>query len=103
MNLQLKAAAFFLVDLQEEGSSHEEQLSKLQTAAAEDEDGFAADVEGITVWQPFENETIGGLLERIDELEIIYKEIWSAAFVYKQEQLQNDKIVPERDTFDPNA
>ncbi|MGH2666081.1 hypothetical protein [Flavobacterium sp.] len=104
MDLRIKAAGYFLVHLGD-NLTHAEQLAILESEEI-DEDFFVSDVEGILVWSPFENETVGGLLEHIDNLQNCYNEVWNTALgvgFRSSSTSGSQKIIQERDTFDPNA
>ncbi len=81
-NLRVKAAAFYLVHIPNENKTHAEQLEILENAslAGEGED-MAAYIEGVTVWEYFDTETVDGLLERIDDLEKEYRKVWNEALM----------------------
>lgn len=81
-NLRVKAAEFFLVHCSEEELTHEEQLNLLEEESLKNnDDNLASNIDGLIVWEPFENETIGGLLEKIDDLETEYNKIWNEALM----------------------
>lgn len=80
-NLRVKAAEYFLVHLPNENLTHEEQLNLLEEESVKGNGNNASYIDGVLVWEPFENETIDGLLEKIDDLETEYNKIWNEALM----------------------